>query len=116
MWRVSRAQRVKQKALGLLALGIVLVLQLLENNVFAPRIMGRAVGINPIINVFALIAGTNLFGIAGAFFAAPVAGIIQALVKALWEDWRKQHPEQFPEENTQSRPLESEKPTGSVSS
>ncbi len=103
-------------ATGLLALGIVLVLQLLENNVLAPRIVGRAVGINPIINVFALVAGTNLFGIAGAFFAAPVAGIIQALVKALWEDWRKQHPEQFPEENTQSQPLESEKPTGSVSS
>ena len=66
---------------GLLALGIVLVLQLLENNVLAPRIVGRAVGINPIINVFALIAGTNLFGVAGAFFAAPVAGILQALMQ-----------------------------------
>lgn len=84
---------------GLLALGIVLLLQLLENNVLAPRIVGRAVGINPIINIFALIAGTNLFGIAGAFFAAPVAGIAQALIQVLWSDWRTHHPEQFPEEN-----------------
>ncbi len=88
---------------GVLALVIVLLLQLLENNVFAPRIVGRAVGINPIVNIFALIAGTNLFGIAGAFFAAPIAGIVQALIRAFWSDWRKQHPEQFPEENNQAQ-------------
>ncbi len=85
---------------GVLALAVVLILQLLENNVFVPRILGRSVGINPIVNVFALIAGTNLFGIAGAFFAAPVAGLIQAFMRALWSNWREQHPEQFPEEHT----------------
>ncbi len=84
---------------GVLAVGIVLLLQVLENNVLAPRIVGRAVGINPIINIFALIAGTNLFGIAGAFFAAPVAGIVQALIQTLWSDWRARHPKQFPEEH-----------------
>jgi predicted PurR-regulated permease PerM len=88
---------------GVLALAIVLLLQLLENNVFAPRIVGRAVGINPIVNIFALIAGTNLFGIAGAFFAAPIAGVIQALIRAFWSDWRNQHPEQFPDERNQER-------------
>lgn len=84
---------------GVLALAIVLLLQLLENNVLSPRIVGRAVGINPIVSVFALIAGTNLFGIAGAFFAAPIAGIIQALIQAFWSNWREHHPEQFPEES-----------------
>ena len=85
---------------GVLALAVVLVLQLLENNVFVPRILGRSVGINPIVNIFALIAGTNLFGIAGAFFAAPVAGVVQAFLRALWTRWHDQHPEQFPEEHT----------------
>jgi predicted PurR-regulated permease PerM len=89
---------------GLLALGMVLLLQLLENNVFAPRILGRSVGVNPIINIFALIAGTNLFGIAGVFFAAPVAGMTQAFIRALWANWSKQHPERFQE----TKPPESE--------
>ena len=87
---------------SVLALAIVLLLQLIENNVLSPRIVGRAVGINPIVSVFALIAGTNLFGIAGAFFAAPVAGIIQALIQAFWSHWRGQHPEEFVEEGKES--------------
>jgi predicted PurR-regulated permease PerM len=87
---------------GVLALAIVLLLQLLENNVLSPRIVGRAVGINPIVSVFALIAGTNLFGIAGAFFAAPVAGVIQALLQAFWTHWREQYPEEFVEEGKES--------------
>ncbi len=89
---------------GVLALAVVLVLQLLENNVFVPRILGRSVGINPIVNVFALIAGTNLFGIAGAFFAAPVAGIVQAFIRAIWTRWHDGHPEQFPEEHAEDKP------------
>lgn len=83
---------------GLLALGVVILLQNLENNVLSPRIVGDAVGINPIINIFAVIAGTNLFGIAGAFFAAPIAGFIQALIQALWSWWKTSHPEKFPDE------------------
>lgn len=83
---------------GLLALGLFVLLQNLENNVLSPRIVGGAVGINPIINIFAVIAGTNLFGLAGAFFAAPIAGFIQALLKAIWSWWQKSHPEQFPNE------------------
>ena len=103
---------------GLLALGIVLLLQLLENNVLAPRILGRSVGINPIINVFALIAGSSLFGITGTFFAAPVAGMAQAFIRTLWAYWRMQHPEQFLPEDRKTKPTENkgdEKQTQQVS-
>lgn len=84
---------------GLLALGLFVLLQNLENNVLSPRIVGGAIGINPIINIFAVIAGTNLFGLAGAFFAAPLAGFIQALLQALWSWWKTSHPDQFPNEH-----------------
>ena len=90
---------------GLLALGLFVLLQNLENNVLSPRIVGGAVGINPIINIFAVIAGTNLFGIAGAFFAAPVAGFIQALLQAIWSWWQTSHPDQFPNEHTDAERL-----------
>jgi predicted PurR-regulated permease PerM len=90
---------------GLLALGIFVLLQNLENNVLSPRIVGGSVGINPIINIFAVIAATNLFGIPGAFFAAPVAGLIQALVQAVWSWWQKSHPDQFPNEHNDAERL-----------
>jgi predicted PurR-regulated permease PerM len=78
------------------ALGLMLLLQLLENNYLAPRILGGSIGLNPIVTIFALIAGNDLFGIAGAFFAAPIAGLIQTLVQAFWIQWRDNHPELFP--------------------
>ena len=87
---------------GLLALGLFVLLQNLENNVLSPRIVGGAVGINPIVNIFAVIAGTNLFGLAGAFFAAPVAGFVQAVLQAVWLWWKKSHPEQFPNEQDET--------------
>ncbi len=82
---------------GVLALAVVLLLQLIENNVLAPRIVGRAVGVNPIISLFALIAGTNLFGIAGAFFSPVVAGVVLSLVHVFWHHWRQRYPEEFKE-------------------
>jgi hypothetical protein len=34
-------------------------------------------------------------GIWGALLASPIAGVLQALVVALWRSWRETHPEQF---------------------
>jgi len=90
---------------GLLALGLFVLLQNLENNVLSPRIVGGAVGINPIVNIFAVIAGTSLFGLAGAFFAAPAAGFVQALLQALWSWWKTSHPDQFPDEPSDAERL-----------
>jgi predicted PurR-regulated permease PerM len=95
---------------GLLALGLFVLLQNLENNVLSPRIVGDAVGINPIINIFAVIAATNLFGLAGAFFAAPVAGFMQAVIRAVWSWWQTSHPDQFPNERPHAERLSKSQP------
>jgi predicted PurR-regulated permease PerM len=60
-----------------------------------PRIVGKAVGLHPAVSILALIAGSELFGIFGALLAAPVAGVIQALVADFWIEWRKSHPDEF---------------------
>ncbi len=36
-----------------------------------------------------------LFGIAGALLASPIAGVLQALLIAIWGEWRAAHPTQF---------------------
>ena len=45
-----------------------------------PRIMRRAVGVNPFVSLLAIFAFSSLFGIAGALLAIPIAAIIQILL------------------------------------
>ncbi len=57
---------------------------IIEGDVIGPRIVGKAIGIHPAVSLFAVIVGTRLFGITGALFAAPIAGLIQVFLKLLW--------------------------------
>jgi predicted PurR-regulated permease PerM len=59
-----------------------LVVHVIEGDVVGPRIMGKAVGIHPGVAIVALVAGSELFGIWGALFGAPLAGLVQAIVVA----------------------------------
>jgi hypothetical protein len=56
------------------------VVHVIEGDVVGPRIMGKAVGIHPGVAIVALVAGSELFGIWGALFGAPLAGLLQAIV------------------------------------
>lgn len=77
---------------------VIVVQAVLDGQILAPRILGHSVGLNPIVSIFALLVGTKLFGLLGAFFACPAAGILQTFIVAFWGAWHEQHPEQFPEE------------------
>ena len=57
-----------------------LVIQQLENSLLVPRIMRKAVGVNPFVTLLALFAFSSLFGIAGALMAIPMAAMIQLLL------------------------------------
>jgi predicted PurR-regulated permease PerM len=54
-----------------------IVIQQLENTLLVPRIMKKAVGVNPFVTLLALFAFSSFFGIAGALMAIPMAAIIQ---------------------------------------
>ncbi|GCE05333.1 AI-2E family transporter [Dictyobacter aurantiacus] len=80
-------------AAGVLAYFVII--HVIEGELVGPRIVGKAIGLHPVVSLFALIAGGELFGIWGALFASPLAGIIQALIITFWTEWRQSHPEQF---------------------
>jgi len=83
-----------------IALGVLIyfiVVHVLEGDIIGPRIVGKAVGLHPIVSIAALIAGAELFGVVGALFASPLAGVLQALLIALWIHWRESRPEAFEE-------------------
>jgi predicted PurR-regulated permease PerM len=57
-----------------------IVIQQIENSLLVPRVMRKAVGINPFVSLLSLFAFSSLFGIAGALMAIPMAAIIQLLL------------------------------------
>jgi predicted PurR-regulated permease PerM len=57
-----------------------LIIQQIENNILVPRVMDRAVGVNPIVSILSIIAFGALFGLIGALLAIPIAAIIQILL------------------------------------
>ena len=56
------------------------VIQQLENSLLVPRIMKKAVGVNPFVTLLALFAFSTLFGLAGALMAIPIAAMIQLVL------------------------------------
>ena len=66
--------------LGVIALAWGLLYQQVENIAIEPRISARAVNVYPAVSFGAVLLGTALFGIAGAFLAVPVVAMLLALV------------------------------------
>jgi predicted PurR-regulated permease PerM len=56
------------------------VVQQLENNLLVPRVMSKAVGVNPFVTLLAFFAFSSFYGIAGSLMAIPMAAIIQLLL------------------------------------
>jgi predicted PurR-regulated permease PerM len=81
--------------LALIVLGYFIFVHIIEGDVVGPRVMGKAIGVHPAVSIFALIAGAELFGIWGALFASPLAGLTQAILTEIWRDWREAHSDLF---------------------
>ncbi|HLG64445.1 MAG TPA: AI-2E family transporter [Ktedonosporobacter sp.] len=93
----------------LITLGVIgyfSIVHIIEGDVIGPRIVGKAVGLHPIVSLAALVAGAELFGIWGALFASPIAGVLQAFLIAFWSEWRTRHPEQFPGQKEAGQQIE----------
>ncbi len=80
---------------AIVVLAYFIGVHLFEGDFVGPRIVGKAVGLHPAVSILALIAGAELFGIFGALLAAPVAGVVQALIADFWIEWRRSHPDEF---------------------
>lgn len=80
-----------------------IVIQQLENNLLVPRVMRKAVGVNPFVSLLAIFAFSSLFGIAGALMAIPIAAIIQLLLDRFIFQKIESEPEKSTGRDTASR-------------
>jgi predicted PurR-regulated permease PerM len=60
-------------------------LQQIEGHIASPLIFGHALRVNPLLVIFALLFGAELFGFLGALIALPVAAVIRETVVYLRE-------------------------------
>ena len=64
----------------IVALWVVLLfiaLQQLEGHVVAPQVFGHTLRINPLLVIFALLIGLQLYGVIGALVALPIAAVLR---------------------------------------
>ncbi len=69
---------------AIIAAVALFALNQLFDNVLMPRIVGGGVGLHPILSLFALLLGANLFGLWGMLLSVPVAASIQAVLFRLY--------------------------------
>ncbi len=69
---------------ALFALGLVILVQQFENQIVVPKVMQRAVGLNPLISILAVLVGAQLFGILGVLLAIPIATTVSVLLTEVY--------------------------------
>jgi len=56
-----------------------IVLQQIQDNLIAPRVMQDSLNLNPVVVFFALLVGARIAGLLGVFISIPIAGVIVTL-------------------------------------
>jgi predicted PurR-regulated permease PerM len=62
----------------------IIVYQRVENSFIQPAVYGRALKVDPIVTILAVLVGASLLGILGALLAIPIAAAIQILLRDWW--------------------------------
>jgi predicted PurR-regulated permease PerM len=90
---------------GLMVLGVMIVIQQVENHVLVPRIVGGALDLHPVAVMVGVLMGASLAGLVGAILAAPVLATLKLFGVYVWRKMFDLDP--FPEPDL---PEEQEQP------
>lgn len=76
------------------------IAQMLEGSILTPKLVGDRIGLHPVIIIFAVAAGGQLFGFFGILLALPAAAVLSVLVRFAYHRYLKEHPEILVETGT----------------
>ncbi|MFP8968503.1 AI-2E family transporter [Pokkaliibacter sp. CJK22405] len=62
--------------------------QMLEGMVLTPNLVGDKIGLHPVVVIFAVLAGGQLFGFVGVLLALPVAAVIRVLLAHAFKGYK----------------------------
>jgi predicted PurR-regulated permease PerM len=69
------------------------VAQAIEGSFLTPKLVGDRIGLHPVIVIFAIAAGGQLFGFFGILLALPAAAVLSVLIRFAYHRYLKGHPE-----------------------
>src|SRR3954449_10995493 len=94
---------------GIVVIVFFVIYQQLETHLLQPVILSRTVKLNPLAVLVAILVFVELAGVLGALLAIPVAGIIQVLIRDLW-DHRRGAPKPEPTTGEDEQPPAENRP------
>ncbi len=77
-------------------IGVVLtftIAQLIEGSILTPKLVGDRIGLHPVLVIFAVAAGGQLFGFFGILLALPAAAVLSVLVRFAFDRYLKENPD-----------------------
>jgi predicted PurR-regulated permease PerM len=69
------------------------IAQLLESSILTPQLVGDRIGLHPVLIIFAIVAGGQLFGFFGILLALPAAAVLSVVVRFAYDRYLKENPE-----------------------
>ncbi len=76
---------IQSPILALFVLILYIVIQQVENHILVPKVMQKAVGLNPVFVIIALLVGYKLGGILGVILSVPAATALSVFIKDFYE-------------------------------
>jgi len=67
--------------------------QMVEGSVLTPKLIGDRIGLHPVLVIFSVAAGGQLFGFFGILLALPAAAVLSVLVRFAYKRYLAEHPE-----------------------
>jgi len=67
---------------AILTIILYVIIQFLENNILVPVIMRKAVGLSPVVSIFAILVAVKLIGGLGIILAIPIAAAVSVIIKS----------------------------------
>jgi len=71
--------------------------QMVEGTVLTPKLVGDRIGLHPVMVIFAIAAGGQLFGFFGILLALPAAAALSVLIRFAYHRYLREHPEMEPD-------------------
>ncbi len=69
------------------------IAQAIEGSLLTPKLVGDRIGLHPVLVIFAVAAGGQLFGFFGILLALPAAAVLSVLIRFTYNRYLKEHSE-----------------------
>lgn len=76
---------LESKWLAVKVVAAFFIIHQLEGNIISPKILGDKVGLHPLVVIFSLLAGGELYGLTGMLLAVPAAAVLRVIVNFIFQ-------------------------------